>query len=140
MRQLMWVGLGIAVATAVQAKAPLGTVVSDSERPWKVAASGLAKAQPLLEGDNAFVGRLSLAPGAAVPEHTDATEEYVVVLSGGGTMVLDGVTYELTAGHAVLMPAGVKASYVNGPAPTEILQVFAGPEPAAKYDAWAVAE
>jgi quercetin dioxygenase-like cupin family protein len=138
MARLGWVLLGAMMATlghAAATQAP--SVVSMQTASWKVAGSGQAKVQPLVRGDNAFVGKLWLEPGAAVPEHADPTEEYVVVLSGGGTMVLAGQTHELTAGAVVYMPAGVTASYVNGDQPTEILQVFAGPEPAAKYDSWA---
>ena len=34
--------------------------------------------------------------GAAVPEHRDATEEYIYVLEGSGRMVIDGKTYDGT--------------------------------------------
>ena len=71
-----------------------------------------------------------------MPPHRDETEESIVVIRGGGTLVMDGTTYELAAGDSVLMPAGVEVVYTNGPQPTRVLQVFAGPAPAAKYDSW----
>ena len=47
-----------------------------------------------------------------------------------------GVRFEIAAGSTVFMPAGAVVSYQNGDAPMRALQVFAGPAPAAKYDAW----
>ena len=90
----------------------------------------------LARGVNAFVAELSMDAGAAVPEHADATEEYIHVLEGSGTITIDGDTYELAAGATVFMPAGAVVSFQNGDAPMRALQVFAGPEPAATYDAW----
>lgn len=98
---------------------------------------GTAIITPLARGGAAFVGLLTLAPGARVPEHQDPTEEYLYVLSGGGEVTIDGVVSDLRPGVAVLMPAGATVSYVNGPELTEVVQVFAGPGPADKYDGWA---
>ena len=90
----------------------------------------------MAQGRNAFVGELWLAAGAAVPVHRDATEEYLVVLEGHGTLMLDGVEHPVGPGTSIYMPANAEVSYVNGPEPFRALQVFAGPSPAAKYDAW----
>jgi len=49
---------------------------------------------------------------------------------------VDGEVHALTAGSAVFMPAGATVSYQNGEETLVALQVFAGPESAAKYDAW----
>ncbi|MCP4809854.1 MAG: cupin domain-containing protein [Proteobacteria bacterium] len=92
----------------------------------------------LAQGENAFVGKLTLAPGGAVPVHRDATEEYIHVLSGSGTITIDGVEHALSAGHTVYMPAEAEVSYANGDEELVAIQVFAGPEPAAKYDDWKV--
>jgi quercetin dioxygenase-like cupin family protein len=97
---------------------------------------GTARIRMLLKGAHAFVGQLELAPRARVPEHRDATEEYIVVVQGGGTMEIDGQVHHLTAGDAVLMPAGSLVSFVNDDAPTVAVQVFAPPGPDAKYDGW----
>lgn len=97
---------------------------------------GKAKIAELVEGQKAFVGKLSLAPGMAVPEHRDPTEEYIFVLEGSGTISIDGTTYEVRKGTAIYMPAGTKVSYQNGDKPFVGLQVFAGPEAASKYDSW----
>jgi quercetin dioxygenase-like cupin family protein len=87
-------------------------------------------------GDNAFLARLELAGGGAVPEHRDATEEYLYILEGSGDLMIDDQAYAIAPGTAVYMPANAKVSYQNGDARLVALQVFAGPEPAAKYDAW----
>lgn len=111
-------------------------VVARDAAPRRQNPPGTAIATRLVQGRNAYVGALVLAPGAKVPEHQDPTEEYLVVVRGGGTLTIDGATHRLAAGDAVLMPAGATVSYENGPDETEVLQVFAGPGPAAKYDAW----
>ena len=102
----------------------------------RAAASGKAKVQFLAMGANAFIGRLELAPGAKVPEHRDATEEYIHVLEGKGVISVDGVKHEIGPGATVYMPANALVSYQNGDAKMVALQVFAGPAPAAKYDKW----
>jgi len=104
--------------------------------PPRVSPPGTAQVVELARGDKAFLGVLTLAPDARVPEHQDPTEEYLYVLSGGGTITIDGHQAELRPGVGVFMPAGATVSYVNGPEVTEVVQVFAGPEPADKYASW----
>lgn len=100
------------------------------------APSGKAQARELLRGENAWLGELWLDPGGKVPTHRDETEEYLIVLAGSGTMTVDGKTYEVTPGTAVYMPAHAEVSYVNGSERLHVIQVFAGPAPAKKYDTW----
>lgn len=116
---------------------PVRTWTGDLPR---TAPHGKARVWPLAEGSNAWVGRLELEAGAKVPAHRDPTEETIVVLSGGGVLTLDGVQHELGVGSAVLMPAGAEVSFDNGPERLVAIQVFAGPEPAGKYAAWASGE
>jgi quercetin dioxygenase-like cupin family protein len=111
-----------------------------ADAPVRVAPNGQARVTILAQGGNAFVARLEMEPEAAVPEHQDATEEYIHVLEGGGTMVIDGVEHEVVAGATVFMPANATVSFQNGPTRMVALQVFAGPAPAAKYDRWTAAE
>jgi quercetin dioxygenase-like cupin family protein len=124
---------GGAAAPAPAAWPPI-TRQADAER--RVAPNGKATVTILARGREAFVARLEMEPGAAVPEHRDATEEYIHVLEGTGTITIDEATFSLAAGDTVYMPADAKVSFQNGDAPLVGLQVFAGPEPAAKYDAW----
>ena len=104
----------------------------------KALAPSTQKAQikRLALGKNAFIGELSIQPGARVPVHRDPTEEYLYVLSGGGTMTLNGTVHTVKEGDVIYMPAGAEVSFVNGNTVTRVLQVFAGPSPASKYDGW----
>lgn len=139
--------LGACTATAIGARASgpqpeppptPGAVVHGPDAEVRVSPPGTATITTLLRGTHAFVARLELAPGARVPEHRDATEEYIVVLEGGGTMHIDGVTHSVAAGDAVFMPANARVSFANGDAPMVALQVFAPPGPEAKYETWNV--
>ena len=90
----------------------------------------------LARGENAFLGKLEMAAGGEVPEHRDPTEEYIHILAGGGVFKIDGQTHQVGPGSTIYMPAGALVSFKNGDVPLVAIQVFAGPGPAAKYDAW----
>jgi quercetin dioxygenase-like cupin family protein len=88
---------------------------------------------------SAFFAVLELAPGAKVPVHRDATEEYIYILQGTGQITIDGVQHSLKAGSGVFMPANAEVSFVaTGDAPVRAVQFFAGQGPEAKYEGWAV--
>lgn len=116
-----------------------GFVMPAAEAPVFVAPHGKASIARLADGNNAFFGILKLAAGAAVPEHRDATEEYIYVLAGSGVVTIDGDTYEVGPQSLIYMPANSAVSYKNGDAELTAIQIFAGPAPAAKYDAWKAA-
>lgn len=128
--------LGLLLAPVVQASGGGATVTSSLTAPWKVAPTGKARVQALASGKEAWVGKLVLDADAAVPEHQDPTEEFIVVLEGGGRITVDGTVHDVQAGSVVYMPADATVSYANGPSPMVAVQVFAGPGPASKYDAW----
>ncbi len=142
--------LGACTSVAVQSSASLGqtdvdkpepstlapTVIDLADAPHATAPNGKGSITHLARGQNAYLGMLRMDPGGAVPSHRDPTEEFIYVLEGGGTMTIDGQTYEVSAGTTVYMPAEAEVSFQNGEQPLVALQVFAGPEPAAKYDAW----
>ena len=123
-------------AAGEAAAAAAATVVALDAAPTAVAPSGKATIQHLARGNNAYVGKLTMAGGGKVPLHRDATEEYIHVLAGSGTLSIDGVEHALAAGVTVYMPAIGEVTYSNGPDELQALQVFAGPAPAAKYDGW----
>lgn len=125
-------------AVASQARAPSVVAVDDAE--VREPPSKKASITTLARGEEAFVGKLTLAPGGAVPQHRDPTEEYIHVLSGSGVITIDGVEHPLSAGHTVYMPANAEVSYANGDEELVAIQVFAGPESADKYAAWTVRE
>lgn len=124
---------------APKAPPPSPTVRTWSEPP-RIAPHGKARIWPLAAGDEAFVGRLELDPGVTVPLHRDETEETIVVLEGHGSITIDGETSEVGPGSVIFMPAGAAVTYTNGAAPLVAVQVFAGPSPASKYDAWSLAD
>ncbi len=121
-------------ATALVGAKPAVTPIAEAE--VRVAPSGKARVQKLARGDNAFLARLELAPGAKVPEHRDATEEYIHVLEGKGLITIEGQTHSIGPGTTVYMPANARVSFQNGDARMVAIQVFAGPGPAAKYRKW----
>jgi quercetin dioxygenase-like cupin family protein len=129
--------LGACATAATQSLAAnIGAVIPIGDAPRKAAPNGKAWVTILARGDNAFVGKLEMEPGAAVPEHRDPTEEYIHVLEGSGTMVIEGKEHAVEAGTTIYMPADALVTFRNGPSRLVALQVFAGPEPARKYDAW----
>jgi len=121
---------------APASKASKGEVVHLGQYEVRQVGNGKAQIEILARGQEAFLGRLTVAGGGAVPEHRDPTEEYLLIISGSGLLNLDGETHALKAGSAVYMPAGAKVSFKNGPDPLVAIQVFAGPQSAKKYDAW----
>ena len=100
------------------------------------APSGKARVTPFARGKEAFMAKLWLAPNAAVPEHQDPDEEYLYILSGRGTLSLNGVQHEIGPGHVIFMPANATVSFKNGDEALEAIQVFANPESADKYAKW----
>jgi quercetin dioxygenase-like cupin family protein len=100
------------------------------------APNGAAVVTVLARGNNAFLGKLEMEPGATVPEHRDATEEYIHVLQGGGVMTIDGERLDIGPGDTIYMPANALVSFENADSPMVAIQVFAAPDPADKYEAW----
>src|SRR5690606_7147166 len=86
--------LGACTTAAVQSTAsapaePQPPVATESQRSAVVrldtaerreSPDGTGNITILARGNNAFLGKLELASGAAVPEHRDATEEYIHVV------------------------------------------------------------
>lgn len=115
------------------------TVTSFEDVERRRSPKGNASIAILARGENAFIGRLEMDPGGQVPEHSDATEEYIHVLQGGGTLYIDHQKHEIGPGSTIYMPANALVRFEGSPnRPLVALQVFAGPEPADKYDAWPV--
>jgi quercetin dioxygenase-like cupin family protein len=116
--------------------APPAEVRTFEAAPLKTSPNGKTTVRLLAQGQNAFLGKIDMQPGAMVPENQDPSDEYIHVLSGHGTLTMDGKQYEITAGTTIYMPAHVTVSFQNGDEPLSAIQVFAGPGPAAKYDSW----
>ena len=127
-------------SSALKDGGPRAKIVRLAEAPRSFSPSGSAQVIHLARGLNAYVGRLSMKPGAKVPVHRDATEEFIHILEGSGTITIAKKTHTVRAGDTIYMPAGEEVSFANGDAPLVGLQVFAGPGPAKKYEAWKPAE
>ena len=115
-------------------------IVEREQAERRQLGGGRAEIRLLAQGSRAFIGELTLAAGAQVPQHRDEDEEYLHILSGSGKITIDGVEHTLRAGATVYMPARAEVSFVNGDQPLRALQVFAGPESAAKYQRWTPVE
>ena len=118
------------------------TVVHEDAAPARTVPSGKAKVMRLAgkeEGaKQAFFGVLELAPGAKVPVHRDATEEYIYILQGTGKITIDGTSHEVGPGTGIFMPANAQVSFeATGTEAVRAVQFFAGQGPEVKYDAWA---
>ncbi len=124
------------VVAGPSASTPRARVQSFELAPRARAPSGKAEIRHLARGEAAYLGLLRMDGGAAVPTHRDATEEYIHVLEGQGTILIDGEHFDVGPSSTIFMPANAEVSFQNGEAPMVALQVFAGPAPAAKYDAW----
>ena len=117
---------------------PATPIVSVKDNaPW-VAPGGKAELMKIAQGANAFLAMLKMEPGAVVPVHRDATEEYILFLDGGGIITIDGTTSDVAEGTAVYMAPDAEVTFTAGAHGALVIQVFAGPEPAAKYDSWTV--
>jgi len=127
-------------ATAPEQAPTAAVVITDADAEHRTAPNGKGEIVRLVTGTNAFLGKLSMDPGGEVPLHRDPTEEYIYVLQGSGLMTIDGKEYEIGPNTAIYMPANAEVSFKNGAEQLVALQVFAGPEPAAKYDKWTPAK
>ncbi len=123
-------------STAIRMPTIPASVVMLADAPQAAPSSAKARIRHLARGQNAYLGHLWVAPGAGVPLQRDPTEEYLYILEGGGLLIMEGQEYQLVPGHAVYMPAMAQVQFKNGDAPTVLLQVFAGPQSADKYDRW----
>ncbi|NVB38845.1 cupin domain-containing protein [Pseudenhygromyxa sp. WMMC2535] len=112
------------------------TVLALSEAPTATSPSGAATVTHLARGQNAYLGLLRMAGGAEVPLHRDPTEEFIHVLEGEGIVTIDGAEYPVSPGTTIYMPANAEVGFRGGPEALVALQVFAGPGPADKYEAW----
>jgi quercetin dioxygenase-like cupin family protein len=80
------------------------------------AADGMRKGDLVSEADgapNLALRRFVLAPGASVPQHTNAVEHEQYVLDGKYTVGIGDEEYKVSAGDSLFIPAGVVHWYRN---------------------------
>ena len=81
------------------------------------------------EGNRVTTGITVFAPGTAIPLHTHNVEESVLVLEGEAAAVVGQDSFELGAGDATWVPAGVPHRFANrGQGPMRIYWVYGGRE------------
>ena len=104
------------MADSERTVAPVVKRGSEIEYAEVDAGKGMSKGVLVDESDDAphfAMRRFVLAEGATVPEHTNEVEHEQYVLSGSYTVGLEDETYEVSAGDAKLIPAGVHHWYEN---------------------------
>jgi mannose-6-phosphate isomerase-like protein (cupin superfamily) len=78
---------------------------------------------------------LEIVEGAAIPLHVhDGSTELLYVISGEGTMTVDGVELPITSSSVVQIPAGLEHGF-TATAPTRALQLYAPPGPEQRFKA-----
>ena len=108
----------------------------ENSEDWLVSKDGASRVLKLAEGKNAFFAIVMMEEAAAVPFHRNESEEYLLIMDGGGTLTMDGKSYTLTEGSVVYIREGAEVAYLNGHRETFAIQVFAGPRGARLYDTW----
>ena len=112
------------------------TVVHEDEREWEgwpaeqVAGRGGVRWRTLISGDATPTSGLTLGvarvpPGEALHLHHHAQPEVYFVLSGAGTVTLDGIRTALRPGSAVFLPGGVPHALSCDAGETELRLVYA---------------
>jgi HTH-type transcriptional regulator, repressor for puuD len=72
-------------------------------------------------------GQTVFAPGTGLPLHSHNVEESVLILEGDAIAEIDGEQFDLVAGDATWVPAGVPHRFLNrGTTPMRIYWVYGG--------------
>ncbi len=136
---LGFLSLGILVTAGVATADLEGEqvrVVHDTRAVHKIDDEGVVRAVLLARGQNAFLGKLILQPRAQVAPRRTATEEYLYIIEGSSVLTVNGQSYIIGPNMAVYIPADGEVSFIVGSDPLVAVQVFAGPEPAVRYNEW----
>ena len=135
----------LSLSTAFADGPPPHVAAPFSDGETRVAPSGKATIHRIAgkeEGaQHAFFGVLEIEPGAKVPLHRDATEEYLYFVAGQGKLSIDGKTTDVQAGFGVFMPANAEVTFeATGTETIRAVQFFAGQGPEIKYNKWTVSQ
>ena len=81
------------------------------------------------EDNRITTGQTVFAPGTGLPVHSHNVEESVMILAGDAIAEIDGERFDLVAGEATWVPAGVPHRFLNrGDSPMRIYWVYGGRE------------
>ena len=79
-----------------------------------------------VKSEHLTTGITEFQPGANLAMHIHNCEEQVTMLEGDATVIIDGVSYEVTAPDTTFIPAGVHHRFINtSRKPMKILWVYA---------------
>src|SRR5512144_1107273 len=71
---------------------------------------------------------MALKPGEEIGEEVHTLDQFFRVEAGAGEAVLDGVRTPISAGFALLVPAGARHNIINdGPVPLKLYTLYAPP-------------
>ena len=139
----MFIAVLLSLATAF-ADVPAPHIAAPStDGETRTAPSGKATIHRIAgkeEGaQHAFFGVLEIEPGANVPLHRDATEEYLYFVAGQGNLTIDGKTTAVSTGFGIFMPANAEVTFeATGTETIRAVQFFAGQGPEVKYNNWPI--
>jgi quercetin dioxygenase-like cupin family protein len=74
--------------------------------------------------ENFYLRRFQIQAHGHTPRHTHPWEHEIYILSGSGTVYVEGEQKELSQGMAVLIPSGVEHQLKTGPEHLEFLCVI----------------
>jgi quercetin dioxygenase-like cupin family protein len=81
------------------------------------------------EENHLTTGQTVFAPGTGLPVHSHNVEETVLILAGDAIAEIDGEQFDLVAGEATWVPAGIPHRFLNrGDSPMRIYWVYGGRE------------
>lgn len=90
-------------------------VKKSGQLPAETVSAGTGTTRQVLigddEGPNFQMRRFIMEPGGGMPRHTNAVEHEQYVLRGAAEIGIGGETFDVEAGDAVFIPAGVPHWY-----------------------------
>ena len=82
-------------------------IVADLQAMTQVADQGIVS-KSIVENEHHKIIHFTFAPGQELSEHTASVPAAIQILDGKGTVVLDGVVHEASAGKLFYMPAEMR--------------------------------
>jgi quercetin dioxygenase-like cupin family protein len=102
-------------------------ICRSSGMPERVQQLGAYHIEHLIERqeeNSGTVYRVQIAPGQRTATSFHAlAEEYYYILSGSGSVLLNGEEYPLSVGHFLRLPAGTRHAFVAGEKGLEMLDI-----------------
>lgn len=79
--------------------------------------------QVLYTAKNSQLVLMSLQPGEDIGEEVHHLDQFIRCEAGVGQAILDGVSYDISDGFAVVIPAGTRHNVINA-SETEVLKLY----------------